>query len=75
MLFPKLRQLVCVVLQVGQQSVVDLSSEEEPCATATLRIAVNAVGRVMGISKAGGGGIDPTLTQVRAEDSRGQAAG
>lgn len=54
-----------LVLQVGQQSVVDLSSEEEPCATATLRIAVNAGGRVMGISKAGGGGIDPTLTQVR----------
>lgn len=44
---------------------VDLSSEEEPCATAALRIAVNAGGRVMGISKAGSGGIDPTLTQVR----------
>jgi exosome complex RNA-binding protein Rrp42 (RNase PH superfamily) len=55
---------VCCVVQVGQQSVVDLSSEEEPCATAALRIAVNAAGRVMGISKAGSGGIDPTLTQV-----------
>lgn len=51
---------------MGQQSVVDLSSEEEPCATAALRIAVNAHGRVMGISKAGSGGIHPTLTQVRA---------
>jgi hypothetical protein len=55
----------CWWLQVGQQSVVDLSSEEEPCATAALRIAVNAHGRVMGISKAGSGGIHPTLTQVR----------
>lgn len=55
----------CRVVQVGHQSVVDLSSEEEPCATAALRIAVNAGGRVMGISKAGSGGIDPTLTQVR----------
>jgi exosome complex RNA-binding protein Rrp42 (RNase PH superfamily) len=58
---------VRLAVQVGQQSVVDLSSEEEPCATATLRIAVNAVGRVMGISKAGSGGIDPTLTQVRLQ--------
>lgn len=44
---------------------VDLSSEEEPCATAALRIAVNAKGRVMGVSKAGSGGLDPTHTQVR----------
>lgn len=58
---------MCVLcVQVGQQSVVDLSTEEEPCATAALRIAVNAAGRVMGISKAGSGGIDPTLTQVRS---------
>lgn len=51
-------------VQVGHQSVVDLSSEEEPCATAALRIAVNTAGRTMGISKAGSGGLDPTLTQV-----------
>lgn len=49
---------------------MDLSSEEEPCATAALRIAVNAAGRVMGISKAGSGGIDPTLTQVGSSRSR-----
>lgn len=59
--------IIVSVSQVGHQSVVDLSSEEEPCATAALRIAVNSGGRVMGISKAGSGGIDPTLTQEMVE--------
>lgn len=51
--------------QVGSQSVVDLSSEEEPCATAALRIAVNAQAHIVGITKSGSGGLDPTLTLVR----------
>lgn len=59
--------VIVTVSQVGSQSVVDLSSEEEPCAAAALRIAVSAQGRIVGISKAGGGGVDPTLTQEMVE--------
>jgi hypothetical protein len=51
--------------QVGNRSVVDLASEEEPCASASLHVAVNSKARVVGMTKSGSSGLDPSLTQVR----------
>jgi exosome complex RNA-binding protein Rrp42 (RNase PH superfamily) len=45
--------------------VVDLASEEEPCASASLHVAVNSKARVVGMTKSGSSGLDPSLTQVR----------
>lgn len=50
--------------QVGNRSVVDLASEEEPCAAASLHVAVNSKARVVGLTKSGSSGLDPSLTQV-----------
>lgn len=43
---------------------VDLGSEEEPCATASLHVAVNKQARVVGMTKSGSSGMDPSLAQV-----------
>jgi exosome complex RNA-binding protein Rrp42 (RNase PH superfamily) len=45
--------------------VADLASEEEPCASASLHVAVNSKARVVGMTKSGSSGLDPSLTQVR----------
>jgi exosome complex RNA-binding protein Rrp42 (RNase PH superfamily) len=45
--------------------VVDLTAEEEPCASAVLHVSVDARGRVSGTSKAGPGGIQqPVLLEM-----------
>eukprot|EP00879_Flechtneria_rotunda_P014709 GHRR01015370.1.p1 GENE.GHRR01015370.1~~GHRR01015370.1.p1 ORF type:complete len:284 (+),score=64.02 GHRR01015370.1:281-1132(+) len=59
--------VIVSVSQVGNQSVVDLCAEEEPCAGASLRVAVNSQARIVGITKAGSSGLDPALLQVGAE--------
>eukprot|EP00775_Hariotina_reticulata_P007955 gene7955-8153_t len=56
--------LILSLSQVGNQCVVDLSSEEEPCASASLRVAVNSSGQVVGLTKGGSGGVDPSLALV-----------
>lgn len=43
---------------------VDLTSQEEPCAAATLHIGVTKDGRLAGYTKDGAGGLDPSLMQV-----------
>eukprot|EP00878_Enallax_costatus_P003984 GHUV01004207.1.p1 GENE.GHUV01004207.1~~GHUV01004207.1.p1 ORF type:complete len:283 (+),score=74.05 GHUV01004207.1:155-1003(+) len=55
------------VSQVGTQSVVDLTCEEEPCAAAVLHVAVNQQARVVGITKSGSCGLDPSLAQEMVE--------
>lgn len=56
--------IIVSVSQVGNRSVVDLASEEEPCAAASLHVAVNSKARVVGLTKSGSSGLDPSLTQV-----------
>lgn len=51
-------------VQVGNRCVTDLSNEEEPCAAASLHVAVTADGRLAGVTKEGSKGINPSVLQV-----------
>eukprot|EP00882_Tetradesmus_deserticola_P005713 GHRQ01006015.1.p1 GENE.GHRQ01006015.1~~GHRQ01006015.1.p1 ORF type:complete len:283 (+),score=101.25 GHRQ01006015.1:153-1001(+) len=59
--------VIVTVSQVGNRSVVDLAAEEEPCASACLHVAVNSKARVVGMTKSGSSGLDPSLTQEMVE--------
>ncbi|KAF8072975.1 EXOSC7 [Scenedesmus sp. PABB004] len=67
--------VIVTVSQVGARSVVDLSLEEEPCAAAALSVAVNSAARVVGVTKSGAGGLDPSLAQEMIEVAQKLAPG
>eukprot|EP00955_Chlamydomonas_euryale_P012968 140068-Chlamydomonas_euryale.AAC.10 len=59
--------------RVGTANVLDLSLAEEPCAQSTLHVAVDATGRVCGVTKQGMRGIDPATTAAMLEVAQATA--
>ncbi|KAG1674611.1 hypothetical protein FOA52_001860 [Chlamydomonas sp. UWO 241] len=65
--------VIVSVSQVGAASVLDLSLAEEACARAALHVAVDASGRVCGVTKGGAKGVDAqaALAMIEAAQACG----
>lgn len=59
-----------LILQIGTQTVIDATVEEELCESSRLTVAVNRAGNFCGIHKEGLSGLDPSSLSQMLSDAR-----
>lgn len=55
------KYLLWLILQVGKHYIVDATSEEESQMSSAVSVSVNRQGRICGLTKRGGAGLNPTV--------------